>query len=224
VPRSLDFEIGCQLSDPPIPSMANALSAHPPSINSVRTLIDARESEPMLPLSAGSFGANRLVRVISHRIRLGTLLLLGAGLVTAASLIMWLAAVNCGKSWSECSLSGREWVCRTRAMPAIIAKGVADIALRGAVSFNQVLRTVGWAFGSAVSGAVLATHMAPALHPTGGRGHGRVTGVKLEVAATGKGFQRRTARMEISDAAGSGNWRTIGDLGTPITPPLRGAQ
>lgn len=48
--------------------------------------------------------------------------------------------------------------------------------------------------------------------------------MKLEVAAAGKGFQRRTARMEISDDAGSVNWRTIPDLATPITTPLRAAQ
>ena len=54
------------------------------------------------------------------------------------------------------------------AMPALIARSVADTELGSAVSFNQVLRTVGGSFGSAVAGAVLAANLAPDLHPTEG--------------------------------------------------------
>lgn len=53
------------------------------------------------------------------------------------------------------------------AMPALIARSVAQTELGSAVSFNQVLRTVGGAFGSALSGAVLAAHMGADLRPTG---------------------------------------------------------
>ena len=53
------------------------------------------------------------------------------------------------------------------AMPALIARSVATEELGSSVSFNQVLRTVGSSFGTAVSGAVLAANMAPDLHPTG---------------------------------------------------------
>lgn len=54
-----------------------------------------------------------------------------------------------------------------------------------------------------------------------GQGHGRVTAVKLDVAAAGKGFQRRTGRMEIHDGTGQVAWRTIHDPHTRITAPLR---
>lgn len=57
-----------------------------------------------------------------------------------------------------------------------------------------------------------------------GQGHGRVTAVQLEVAAAGRGFQRRIGRMEISGDAGSVTWRTIPDIRTSITGPLRAAQ
>ena len=40
-------------------------------------------------------------------------------------------------------------------------------------------------------------------------GRGRVTSVQLDVAATGKGFQRRTGRMEIREEAGMSVWRAI---------------
>ncbi|MGY5319821.1 MFS transporter [Neomicrococcus lactis] len=52
------------------------------------------------------------------------------------------------------------------AMPGLIARSVAAEELGSSVSFNQVLRTVGSSFGTAVSGAVLAAHMAPDAHPT----------------------------------------------------------
>jgi hypothetical protein len=40
-------------------------------------------------------------------------------------------------------------------------------------------------------------------------GRGRVTSVQLDVAALGKGFQRRTGRMEIREEAGVSVWRAI---------------
>lgn len=40
-------------------------------------------------------------------------------------------------------------------------------------------------------------------------GRGRVTSVQLDVAAVGKGFQRRTGRMEILEEAGVSVWRAI---------------
>ena len=40
-------------------------------------------------------------------------------------------------------------------------------------------------------------------------GRGRVTSVQLDVAAAGKGFQRRAGRMEIREEAGVSVWRAI---------------
>ncbi|MGO2124268.1 MAG: MFS transporter, partial [Glutamicibacter arilaitensis] len=44
------------------------------------------------------------------------------------------------------------------AMPALIARSVAAQELGSSVSFNQVLRTVGSSFGTAISAAIIATH------------------------------------------------------------------
>lgn len=122
----------------------------------------------MLPLSVGSFGANRVVRVISHRISLRTLLLVGAGIVTVSSLQMWLAHDAVWEILVGMFGLGVGLGTTYAAMPALIARNVADTAIGSAVSFNQVLRTVGGTFGSAISGAVLAAHMGNGLHPTGG--------------------------------------------------------
>ncbi|MGY4783688.1 hypothetical protein ACVH9Z_27695 [Rhodococcus opacus] len=56
-----------------------------------------------------------------------------------------------------------------------------------------------------------------------GEGHGRVTGVQLDVAAAGKGFQRRTQRMEIRSDSGSVAWRTVPEVQATGHAPLRAA-
>ncbi|OZD13053.1 MFS transporter [Rhodococcus sp. 06-156-3C] len=121
----------------------------------------------MLPLSAGSFGANRLVRRISHRIPIRTLLLTGAGLVTGSSVLLWLAHDALWEIMIGMFGFGTGIGMTYAAMPALIARQVADAQLGSAVSFNQVLRTVGGSFGSALSGAVLAAHLASDSRPSG---------------------------------------------------------
>jgi predicted MFS family arabinose efflux permease len=122
----------------------------------------------MFPLSVGSLGANRLVRAASYRIRMVTLLPLGAGIVAVATCLLWIAH---GRLWQiivGMLLFGVGTGMTYAAMPGLITRSVAAAELGSAVSFNQVLRTVGGSFGSAVSGAVLAAHLAPDLHPTSG--------------------------------------------------------
>lgn len=55
-------------------------------------------------------------------------------------------------------------------------------------------------------------------------GRGRVTGVRLDVAAVGKGFQQRTGSLEIRDESGQLRWATVDDTALASTPPLRAAQ
>ncbi|MCI0142630.1 MFS transporter [Arthrobacter bambusae] len=122
----------------------------------------------MLPLSVGSFVANRLVRRLSHRIRLATLLSVGAGIVAASGILLWFAHTELWEILLGMLLFGLGMGASYAAMPALIARSVAAAELGSSVSFNQVLRTVGSSFGTAVSGAVLAANMAPDLHATGG--------------------------------------------------------
>jgi MFS family permease len=120
----------------------------------------------MLPLSVASFGANRLVRTVAHRIRMRTLLLVGAGLVTALSVLLWADHHALWEILIGILDFGAGMGMTYTAMPALIARSVADTELGSAVSFNQVLHTVGDSFGSAVTGAVLAANLAPDLLPT----------------------------------------------------------
>lgn len=132
----------------------------------------------MFPLSVGSFCANRLVRRLSHRVRLTTLLPIGAGIMAAAGMLLWFAHTELWELLAAMLALGLGMGASYAAMPALIARSVASEELGSSVSFNQVLRTVGSSFGTAVAGAVLAANMAPDLHPTG-----RGISATLEISA-----------------------------------------
>jgi predicted MFS family arabinose efflux permease len=121
----------------------------------------------MFPLSVGSFGANRLVHRLAGRIHPTTLLPAGAALVTASTVLLLFAHDALWEVLLAMLLVGIGLGSTYAAMPGLIARSVATQELGSAVSFNQVLRTVGGSFGSAISGAVLAANMAPSSHPTG---------------------------------------------------------
>ncbi|WP_028267576.1 MFS transporter [Arthrobacter sp. MA-N2] len=121
----------------------------------------------MFPLSVGSFAANRLVRRLSRWIPLTALLPIGAGMMTAAGMLLWFAHNGLWEILIGMLVFGLGMGASYAAMPALIARSVATEELGSSVSFNQVLRTVGSSFGTAVAGAVLAANMGPDLHPTG---------------------------------------------------------
>ena len=120
----------------------------------------------MLPLSIGSFSANRLVRTLAGRVSLTTLLPIGATVMAAAGCLLWIAHAELWEILLGMLLFGLGLGASYAAMPALIARSVAAQELGSSVSFNQVLRTVGSCFGTAVSGAVLAAHATPDLVAT----------------------------------------------------------
>lgn len=120
----------------------------------------------MAPLSVGSLVANRAVRVLSRRFDMAVFLPVGATVMTLASVLLWLRH---GDFWTLAIgmfLFGVGIGSGYAAMPALIARSVAVDQLGSAVSFNQVLRTVGGAVGAALSAAVLAAHPSASAYST----------------------------------------------------------
>lgn len=118
----------------------------------------------MFPLSVGSLSANRLVRRFGQRIRLATLLPVGAAMISLASIVLWVWHTDLWVLLVGMLVLGLGMGAAYAAMPALIARSVAAEELGSSVSFNQVLRTVGSSFGTAFSGAILAAHTLPTGH------------------------------------------------------------
>jgi predicted MFS family arabinose efflux permease len=133
----------------------------------------------MFPLSVGSFAANRAVRRFAHRVRLTTLLPIGAAVVTASMLFLWCFHSELWEILLGTALFGVGIGTTYAALPGLIARSIAAAELGSAVSFNQVLRTVGGACGSAVSGAVLVVSVGDGQHPSPG---GIVTSLAISSA------------------------------------------
>lgn len=112
----------------------------------------------MAPLSVGSLAANRVVRAMSRRLDIAVFLPVGAAVMTLASVLLWQYHANFWSLAVGMFLFGVGIGSGYAAMPALIARSVAVDQLGSAVSFNQVLRTVGGAVGAAISAAVLAAH------------------------------------------------------------------
>ncbi|NUL47821.1 MFS transporter [Cellulosimicrobium funkei] len=116
----------------------------------------------MLPLSVGSFIANRMVRRLSPRVPLTALLPIGAGLAAASGLLLWFAHTELWEVLLGMFLFGLGIGSSYAAMPALIARNVAAEGLGSSVSFNQVLRTIGSSFGTAAAAALFAVTADPA--------------------------------------------------------------
>lgn len=135
----------------------------------------------MLPLSVGSFAANRVVRALAARTSLTTFLPIGASVLTAAAFVMLFAHTHLWELMASQFLFGVGIGTTYAAMPGLIARSVVTEELGSAVSFNQVLRTLGGAIGSALSGAVLTAHAVSAGGPPSERG----IEVALAISAVG---------------------------------------
>ena len=120
----------------------------------------------MAPLSVGSLAANRTVRVLSREVDMSVFLPVGAAVMTLASILLWLDHQHIWSVALGLFLFGVGIGSGYAAMPALIARSVAVNQLGSAVSFNQVLRTVGGAIGAAVAAAVLAAHPSESTHST----------------------------------------------------------
>lgn len=120
----------------------------------------------MFPLSVGSLTANRLVRRLGHRFSLATLLPIGAALMAVAGSMLWLEHTHLWEILLGMLVFGLGMGAAYAAMPALIARSVAAEELGSSVSFNQVLRTIGSSFGTAISGAVIAAHTSADHHAT----------------------------------------------------------
>ncbi|MET0829409.1 MAG: MFS transporter [Microbacterium sp.] len=146
-------------------SVVSLIAQAPPTTSYGMGLSVVAAGFVMVPLSAGSLAANRLLRLRRVRMPLESVLTASAAVVACSLVFLTLAHDQLWEVLAGMLLFGIGVGGSFFAMPVLISRSVAEAELGSAVSFNQVLRTAGGSIGSAVAGALLITS------PTGVTGY-----------------------------------------------------
>ncbi|MGB8649352.1 MAG: MFS transporter [Mycobacteriales bacterium] len=112
----------------------------------------------LLPFSMMSVTASRLAPAIGRRIGQRAVLPVGCTIFVLAELLFVLDRSALWQVFVVMGLAGLGVGCTFAAMPGLIVASVPPHETGSAMSFNQVLRYVGYSLGSALSATVLAAH------------------------------------------------------------------
>ena len=126
----------------------------------------------LLPFSIGSVAASRVAPVLARRTSPDLVLPIGSLVFTAALLSFALARGSLWMVFVTMGVAGLGVGCTFAAMPGLIVRAVPAGETGSATSFNQVLRTVGYSAGSALSATVLEAHTAAGQSLPDGAGYG----------------------------------------------------
>ncbi|MFL6072663.1 MAG: MFS transporter [Mycobacteriales bacterium] len=111
----------------------------------------------LVPFSLLGFVASRAVPALARRAPAAPVLPLSCAVVLLATLEFAVARGRLVDVFVVMGVAGFGVGCVFAAVPAFIVRAVPASETGSAMSFNQVLRTVGFSAGSALSGVVLAT-------------------------------------------------------------------
>jgi predicted MFS family arabinose efflux permease len=121
----------------------------------------------LLPMSAASFFASRLVTYVTRWIKPDRMLPLGVLIFAAALLLFATSRSHLWEIFLVMGIVGLAIGSSFAVVPRMIVSAVPAAETGSALALNQVLRTVGYSIGSALSAAVLTAHTyAPSLLPT----------------------------------------------------------
>ncbi len=112
----------------------------------------------LLPFSAASVAASRVVPVLARRTSSAAVLPLGCVISLASIMIFLFARDSLWELFLAMGVAGLGVGCTFAVMPGLIVGAVPESETGSAISFNQVLRYVGYSTGSALSAAVLQAH------------------------------------------------------------------
>ncbi|SEL88360.1 MFS transporter [Streptacidiphilus jiangxiensis] len=112
----------------------------------------------LLPFSAASVASSKLVPLLARRTSTALVLPVGC-VVSLLSMVMFLFCRN--SLWELFVIMGIAGLgvgCTFAVMPGLIVSSVPAHETGSAISFNQVLRTVGYSTGSVLSAVILEAH------------------------------------------------------------------
>ncbi|MEU0836985.1 MFS transporter [Streptomyces sp. NPDC005969] len=115
----------------------------------------------LLPFSAGSLLSSKVVPGLARRTSSALILPLGCAVSLVSMLLFLLARDHLWELLVVMGIAGLGVGCTFAVMPGLIVNAVPAHEVGSSVSFNQVLRYVGYSTGSALCGAVLQAHTEP---------------------------------------------------------------
>ncbi len=115
----------------------------------------------LVPFSAGSVVANRIAPLVLRRASAERLLPIGSIVVLLATVLFTYARASLWELVILMSIAGLGVGAMFAVMPGLIVGAVPPHETGSATSFNQVIRYVGYAAGSAMSAVVLQARTAP---------------------------------------------------------------
>lgn len=119
----------------------------------------------MTPFSVASVVSNRLVGLFSRRFSAELVLPVGCGFFVLAMVAFATLHGSLWELYLVMAIAGLGVGCTFAALPALILRAVPAGMTGSAISFNQVLRSVGYAVGSALAGTVLEAFTSPGEPP-----------------------------------------------------------
>ncbi len=184
----------------------------------------------LVPFSAGSVAANRIALALSRRTSPGLVLLLGSVALVAGMAVFSLARDGLWEIAVVMGVAGLGVGAVFAVVPGLIVQAVPPNETGSAMSFNQVLRYVGYGLGSTLSAVILQlrTPAGQALPSSAGYTVGGLVScaIWLLAAVAGLAAIRRHVRDASSAApatetATPGLEAPAGDTTAPATPALR---
>jgi predicted MFS family arabinose efflux permease len=112
----------------------------------------------LLPLSVLSMASSRIAPMLGRRFGQRAVLPIGCGVFVLANLVFALERDSYASVAIVMALGGLGVGCTFAALPGLIVSSVPAEETGSAMSFNQVLRYVGYSTGSALSATVLEGH------------------------------------------------------------------
>lgn len=137
----------------------------------------------LLPFSATSVAASRVAPLIARRISPDAVLPVGCLMFLAAMLTFMFARGSLWQAFVTMAVAGLGVGCTFAAMPGMIVRAVPLQETGSAMSFNQVLRYVGYSVGSVLSATILQAHTAAGRPLPSESGYGAVALVSVLVLA-----------------------------------------
>jgi predicted MFS family arabinose efflux permease len=114
----------------------------------------------LLPFSVASVVSSKVVPILARRTSPDLVLPFGCTVLVVAMATFLLAHGSLWQVMVTMAIAGLGVGCTFAAMPGLIVRSVLPQETGSAMSFNQVLRTVGYSMGSALSATVLQAHTA----------------------------------------------------------------